>query len=149
MALRWTPDNILVRAVGAVGLAGIVAFLNNRTSQLTNFLRNGDMLDWLVVLADLFNVAPDGTMAGDALDAATDAAMFDLAHSLFSSRLQFSSIVPSFAGPSGGTPVVTATPATPAAAAATGQPSPSAAPAGTPVPAASMSAAGDVSTAGY
>jgi hypothetical protein len=153
MAIKWTPDKILVRAVGAVGLAGVVSVLNNVTGQVTSALKNGDMFDWLVIAADLFNVAPDGTTVGDALDAATDGAMFDLAHSLFSSRLQLSSINPF--GQFVGAPAV-GQPVTPAAAAATGQPSPSStspamstsAPAA-PVPAASMSAAGDVATAGY
>jgi hypothetical protein len=142
--LRWTPDNILIRALGAVGLAGANTVLNNRVNQVTSFLRNGDMLDWLIVAADLFNVAPDGTQVGDALDAATDAAIYDLSSSLFRNRLL---PVPSL-GSIFGAPA--ATPAqTPAGAAATGTPSPSTAAVATPIPAASMSAAGTVATSGY
>jgi hypothetical protein len=142
MPLKWTPDNILVRAGGSVALAGLNTFLNHRTNQVSNFLRNGDMLDWVVILADLMNVAPDGTMPGTALDAATDAALYDLASALFTNRL--GSIVPEFG-------TLTAVPVTPAGATSTGASAtaPAAVPSTSPVPAASMSAAGDVATAGY
>jgi hypothetical protein len=149
--LQWTPDDILTRALGAGGLAGINAFLNKRTGQLVSFLKNGDMLDWLIIAADLFNLAPDTTGPGKALDAATDAAIFDLFTGLFTSRL--SAVIPS------GLTALIAQPATPAAATAAGLPVSAATgtsgagsagtPTPSPIPAASMSAVGDVATAGY
>ena len=145
--MRWNPDGIIPRAGGAVGLAAVYSYLQSRTTPMTTALTNGDLLSWAVVAADLLTVAPDNTTAGRALDAAADAAMFSLANNLFTSRFSFSSINP-LAGLGG---VLVATPVTPAAAAATGQPSPNTqvVPATTPVPAASMSAVGDVALAGY
>jgi len=146
MHLQWTVDHILPRAVGATGLAAATSYLNHATNQLTTLLRNGDLLAWLVVLADLFNVAPDGTPAGYALDAAADGAIYALADALFTSRFELAQILPLEAAGVVATAVPSATPA-PAPSTAT-----SSTPAGvttTPVPAASMSAVGDVATAGY
>jgi hypothetical protein len=153
LALKWNPDNILIRSLGAVALAAINAVVNNRVGQVTSFLRNGDMADWLVILGDLVDVLPDGTTLGEALDAATDAAIYDLSHSLFVNRVvPFPSLATAFTTTAA--PAPAPTPAqTPAGAAATGAPSPSAtlpaASVPTPIPAASMSAAGTVATAGY
>lgn len=148
MRIKWTPDNILVRTLGAVSLAGVNAVVNTKVNQVTKFLRNGDMADWIVIGADLANVLPDGTHAGDALDAATDAAIYDLSYSLFKNRLlpfpDLTSLTSVFGGGSAAS--------TPAAAAATGKPSPSSgstSDVATPIPAASMSAAGTVATSPY
>ena len=143
MALRWTPDDILVRAVGSVGAAGVGTYLKHATNPLIPALSNDGMWYWLLVFGDLFNVAPDGTEVGDALDAATDYAIGALAAGLFESRM-LQTPFGSFG--LGGAPAP-ATPATPASATATGAPLPS--PANPPVatvPAASGSAVFDTAT---
>lgn len=150
MRLKWTPDEIVARGLGSVSLAVINSLLNSKTTPIAGFFKNGDLSDWLIIGGDLFNAIPDGTTLGTALDAAADAAIYDLTNNLLTSRLlplPFTGGIPLLGG--GATTLV---PATPAAAAAMGAPSPTSAgtPIGpTPIPSASMSAAGDVSVAGY
>jgi hypothetical protein len=148
MPLRFDADGLFPRALGAVALAGVDSYLNNRTGQLVSLAQTGDLLDWAVVAADLL-MQPAQSTTKAALDAAADAAMYGLASSLFDSRFALASIIPGYPA-SASSPVVTVAPAS--ALSATGQPASSSSQTvvqTTPIPAASMSAAGDVAMATY
>lgn len=151
--MHWNPDGILVRAVGAVAVAGLDATADHALGQLVPQFANADLVDWIVLAGDLFDVLPDGTPAGQALNAAADGAIYGLFSRLARARFALSALNP-FETPVVGTPVTPAVPSGTAGASATPAPSHAAAsaaatPTTTPVPAASMSAVGDVALAGY
>jgi hypothetical protein len=144
--MHWTPDDILVRAVGAVAVAGLDATADHALGQLVPQFGNADLVDWAVIAADLFDVLHDGTPAGQALNAAADGAMYGLFSRLARARFALSALNP-FDTAVVGTPVAPAAPTAPTATHAAA--SATSAPLTTPIPAASMSAVGDVALAGY
>jgi hypothetical protein len=137
--MRFLPGPMIPRAVGAAVLAAAVDYADLRMNRFIHLMENGQVLEWAAILADLFDVLPDGTFAGAGLDGAADGAIFGLVQS-FTTRHLVAAAAPA-------APAVPAAPAAPAAAAPAAAPS---APVTTPrVPATGASSAFDLSTAGY
>lgn len=106
-AMRLGPD-VYRNAGGAALLAVADDLADLRAPRLLQQVDNGMLLNGAVLVADLFNVLPDNTPAGEWLDGARDAAVaFLVRDGITTPRLN---------GLLGGTPAApVATPAAPAA----------------------------------
>ena len=134
MALGLNLGPAVYPSVGSGALALASTYADTKLNRWIPQLENGQTLAYATVLADLFNLAPDGTRAGQMLDGARDGAVFSLVQSY------------SVGSMLGGGSAAASTPATPVAAAAA---SGNAAGLTSAVPAANSSAVADTNSSGY
>jgi hypothetical protein len=136
MALGLNIGPAVYPSVGAGALALVDNYADLRMQRVIPQLDNGVALNLAVLLADIFNVVPDGTRAGDILDGARDGAVFGLVQSATTGHLLSAvSVAPAAVAP-----------ATPVAAA---QAAGNASTLTSAIPAANASAVMDTQSAGY
>jgi len=137
MAIGLNIGPAVYPSVGAATLAVAADYADLRMNRFIPQVENGVALGLAAILADVFNVAPDGTVAGQMLDGARDGAVYGIVQSYATQHLLAAAPPPAPAAPAPATPV--------AAAQATG----GAATLTSAIPAANASAALDTQSAGY
>jgi len=138
MAIGLNIGPAVYPSVGAATLAVAADYADLRMSRFIPQVENGVALGLAAILADVFNLAPDGTVAGQMLDGARDGAVYGIVQSFATNQLLATAPPPAPAAP--------AAPATPVAAA---QAAGNAATLTSAIPAANASAALDTQSAGY
>lgn len=86
MALRIAPDTAQ-RAAGAAAVALATDLADLKAPRLLQQVENGQLIEFATLAAKAFNILPDSTWGGQALNGATDASVGFLVRDFSTSRL--------------------------------------------------------------